>query len=79
MKLVGLSWEKVVTALKRAGFHIRNDDGSHIILKSNKCPYNLSIPRHREVAPFLLRKQLKLAGISIKEFEKLLKKKKKRT
>ena len=77
MRLVGLSWRKVVAAFKRAGFYIRSDDGAHIILKSDKCPYNISIPRHKEVAPFLLRKQLKLADISIKEFERLLKKKKK--
>lgn len=65
-----------MAAFERADFYIRSDDGVHIILKSDKCPYNISIPRHKEVAPFLLRKQLKLAGISIKEFEKLLKKKK---
>jgi len=76
MKLVGLSWREVVAALKGAGFYIKSDDGAHIILKSNKCPYNISIPRHKEVAPFLLRKQLKLTGISIREFERLLKKKK---
>lgn len=76
MKLVGLPWRKVVAAFKRAGFYVRSDDGAHIILKSGKCPYNISIPQHKEIAPFLLRKQLKLAGISIQEFEKLLKKKK---
>jgi len=68
--------EKSCCGLKRAGFYVRSDDGAHIILKSDKCPYNISIPRHREIAPFLLRRQLKLAGISIQEFEKLLKKKK---
>jgi predicted RNA binding protein YcfA (HicA-like mRNA interferase family) len=76
MKLVGLSWKEVVMAFQKAGFYIRSDDGAHIILKSDKCLYNISIPRHKEVAQFLLRKQLKLANISIKEFEKLLKKKK---
>jgi len=76
MKLVGLSWKEVVAAFQRADFYIRSDDGAHIILKSDKCPYNISIPRHKEVAPFLLRKQLKLAGISIGKFERLLKKRK---
>jgi len=75
MRLVGLSWKEVVAAFQKAGFYIRSDDGAHIILKSDKCPYNISIPRYKEIAPFLLRKQLKLAGINIKEFEKLLKKK----
>ena len=75
MKLVGLSWKEVVMAFQKADFYIRSDDGAHIILKNDKCPFNISIPRHKEVAPFLLRKQLKLASISIKEFERLLKKK----
>jgi predicted RNA binding protein YcfA (HicA-like mRNA interferase family) len=75
MKLVGLSWKEIAMAFERAGFYIRSDDGAHIIIKSDKCPYNISIPRHKEVAPFLLRKQLKLANISINEFEELLKKK----
>jgi len=28
MKLAGLSWRKVVTAFKRAGFYVRSDDGA---------------------------------------------------
>lgn len=72
-KLPGLSGSKIVKALKRSDKLIFRGIGkNHAIFSVNSLPYNISIPMHKEVSRYLLRDQLKLAGISQGEFLKLL-------
>jgi predicted RNA binding protein YcfA (HicA-like mRNA interferase family) len=60
-----------VRAFERAGFHAGKPEGSHVTLKKPGFP-PLVIPLHREVSPFLLRAQIRRAGLSEEEFLKLL-------
>jgi len=60
-----------VRAFVRAGFVAGKPEGSHVTLKKpGFAP--LVIPLHREVSPFLLRSQIKRAGLTEEEFLKLL-------
>lgn len=52
---------------ERAGFVASKPEGSHVTLKKPGYPI-LVIPLHREVAPFLLRTQIKRAGLAEREF-----------
>ncbi len=71
-RLVGISGKNAVKAFERAGFASGVPEGSHVTLKKLGYPI-LVIPLHQEVAPFLLRSQIKRAGLTEKEFLKLLK------
>ncbi len=74
--LANISGKNAVKAFMKAGYVVDHQEGSHIILYSallGRPP--LSIPNHKELAPGLLRAQIKHAGLSIEEFLKLLKKK----
>ena len=71
-RLAGISGRKVVAAFCRAGWKQVRQKGSHIILKNRGKP-NLVIPSHRSVAPFLLRTQIRRAGLTEDEFLALLK------
>ncbi len=71
MRLGGISGSKAIRAFERAGYIAGQPEGSHVKLKKPGCP-NLVIPLHREVSPFLLRSQLKRAGLSEEEFLRLL-------
>jgi len=71
-RLAGISGRKVVAAFCRAGWEQARQKGSHIILKKRGKP-NLVIPSHRSVAPFLLRTQIRRAGLTEDEFLALLK------
>ena len=70
-RLAGISGRKAVRAFERAGFVAGKPEGSHVILKKPGCPI-LVIPVHREVSPFLLRSQLKRAGLTEEQFLDLL-------
>ncbi len=70
-RLAGISGLKAVRAFERAGYAAGKPEGSHVKLKKPGCP-NLVIPLHREVSPFLLRSQVKRAGMTEKQFLDLL-------
>jgi predicted RNA binding protein YcfA (HicA-like mRNA interferase family) len=70
-RLAGISGRKAVRAFERAGFAAGKPEGSHVTLKKPGFPI-LVIPLHREVAPFLLRTQIKRAGLTEQQFLELL-------
>jgi len=74
-KITNVSGKEAVKAFVRSGYIHVHTSGDHAILQKTEMP-TLSIPLHKEVSPFLLNAQIKRAGLSVKNFLKLLKKKK---
>lgn len=73
--LANISAKKAVATFLKIGYRIERQEGSHIILYSDKPDRSpLSIPNHKELAPGLLRSQIKRAGLTVDQFIKLLKK-----
>jgi predicted RNA binding protein YcfA (HicA-like mRNA interferase family) len=70
-RLAGISGRKAVRAFERAGFVAAKPEGSHVTLRRTGFPV-LVIPLHREVSPFLLRSQIKRAGLTEDQFRALL-------
>lgn len=69
-KLPLLSWREVVKALSKAGFTVARQKGSHLILvKEDKV---VPVPKHSEIKRGLLSEIIAEAGLSRKEFLKLL-------
>lgn len=66
-RLSGIPGRRAVKAFERAGFHASKPEGSHVTLKKPGSP-PLVIPLHREVSPFLLRAQIRRAGLTEEEF-----------
>ena len=76
-RLANISGRKAVKVFNKIGYQVDHQEGSHIILYCAKPGHPpLSIPDHRELAPGLLRAQIKRAGLLVEEFLKLLKGKK---
>ena len=73
-KLPAVKGRQAIRAFERAGFVVDRVKGSHFILKKPGFPYRLSIPVHagQTVGEGLLRRQLRLAGLSEEEFLRLL-------
>ena len=71
-RLANISGKEAVKVFLKAGYIIQRQTASHIILY-NPQPGRpmLSIPDHHELAPNLLRDQIKLAGLTIDEFLRL--------
>ena len=70
-RLAGISGRKAVRAFERAGFLAGRPEGSHVTLRKPGLPI-LVIPLHREVSPYLLRVQIKRAGLTEQQFLELL-------
>lgn len=66
-KLTNISGKEAVKAFLKFGYLHIHTSGDHAILQKPGFP-SLSIPLHREVAPFLLKSQVKKAGIPIDDF-----------
>lgn len=71
-KLTDVSGKNAVKAFLKFGYRHIHTSGDHAILQKTNYP-TLSIPLHKEVARFLLKTQIKRAGLSEDEFIKLLK------
>ena len=65
---------KVLAALKRAGFYVQHQTGSHINLRHpTKQHLHVVIPRHnRDFAPKTLKSIIVQAELTIEEFINLL-------
>jgi len=74
-KLPALKPKKVLKALLRAGFYIHHQTGSHVQLRHLEKPYlRVTVPYHSrfDLPPSVINSILKQAGLSKKEFLKLL-------
>lgn len=71
-QLSNISGSEAVKRFKKLGYYVDHQTGSHIILYRNQPgSLPLSIPNHKELAPGLLRAQIKRAGITIEDFQRL--------
>ena len=71
-KLANISGRQAVKRFCKLSYYIDHQTGSHIILYNDKPgTLPLPIPDHKELAPGLLRAQIKRAGITIEEFVRL--------
>ncbi len=67
-KLPVLSANKVVKALKRAGFKIIRQSGSHIHLWNKKRRILVTVPNHKELAKGTLNAIIKQSKMNREEF-----------
>ena len=72
-KLPAISGRKLCDALRKTGYLVDHQTGSHIILRQETPPYRrLTIPDHKEIAKGTLMSILRQAGLTREEFEQLL-------
>ena len=71
-KLPRVSGAETVAALKKAGFYVRRQHGSHIILRRDAPFAQTVVPNHRELDSGTLRAILRQVGISVDDFLRLL-------
>lgn len=67
-----LNYKKVIRALKRAGFYVRRQRGSHIIMRRDDPFAQLVVPAHASIDTGTLDVILEAANISVEEFISLL-------
>jgi len=71
-RLANISGRDAVKAFLKFGYTHVHTSGDHAILQKQEFP-TLSIPLQKEVAPFLLKSQIKRASIKLDEYIRALK------
>lgn len=71
-KLANISGKVAAKAFQKAGWQVRGQVGSHMVLTKPGVRANLTVPQHSELAPGTLRSLIKTAGLDVDEFLKLL-------
>jgi predicted RNA binding protein YcfA (HicA-like mRNA interferase family) len=71
-RLPAVSGRECLRALIRAGFVLRRQEGSHMILRRVEPFAQVVVPDHRELDRGTLRAILRQAGLSVAEFLELL-------
>jgi predicted RNA binding protein YcfA (HicA-like mRNA interferase family) len=62
-----------IRALERAGFTVKRQKGSHVIMKRGNPPARVIVPSHRKsLKPGTLHQIIKDAGLTVNEFIELL-------
>jgi len=68
-----ISGMDAIKAFSKDGWIPNRQVGSHVVLRKEGSKVTLSVPKHKELKPGLLRHLIKAAGLTVEEFEKLLK------
>lgn len=71
-RLPSISGKECIKALEKAGFHLRRQESSHIIMRREEPFAQIVIPAHKELDRGTLRAIIRQAGISVDEFVSLL-------
>jgi len=71
-KLPLISGLKCINALKKFGFYVKRQEGSHIILRCDKPFAQIVVPNHKELDRGTLRAIIRQAGIKIEDFRRVL-------
>ncbi|MGC8977656.1 MAG: type II toxin-antitoxin system HicA family toxin [Candidatus Ratteibacteria bacterium] len=66
------SGKEVVKALRRIGFIIDHQKGSHVFMHNLEKNISVVIPLHKELKKGTLNNILKKAGITLEELKKLI-------
>ncbi|MBI5521010.1 MAG: type II toxin-antitoxin system HicA family toxin [Desulfarculus sp.] len=67
-----LSGREVIAALGKAGFEVRRQRGSHVVLRRLEPATMVVVPDHPELDRGTLRAILRQAGLTIEQFNQLL-------
>ncbi len=71
-KLPSISGRACIKALERAGFVVRRQEGSHVILRRMEPFGQLVVPDHKELDRGTLRAIIRQADLTVEEFLRLL-------
>ncbi len=67
-----ISGQECIKALEKAGFVVRRQEGSHMILRRQDPFAQLVVPNHKELDRGTLRAIIRQAGLGVDEFIGLL-------
>jgi predicted RNA binding protein YcfA (HicA-like mRNA interferase family) len=71
-RLPVVSGAQAVRAFIKAGWEVRRRESSHVTLKRRGAVLILTVPDYKELDPWILRKLIRDAGLTVEQFRRLL-------
>lgn len=71
-RLANISGKDAAKAFQKAGWLVRGQVGSHLVLTKAGVRANLTVPQHAELAQGTLRALIRTAALTVDEFLALL-------
>ena len=71
-RLPTVSGRQAVAAFEGAGFEVKRQRGSHVILVKAGITATLSVPDHRQLKPGTLRALIRKAELTVDQFAELV-------
>jgi predicted RNA binding protein YcfA (HicA-like mRNA interferase family) len=72
-KLPVVSGIEAIKAFSKAGWYPHRQIGSHVVLRKEDSKVTLTVPKHKELKPGLLRQLIRVSELTVEEFIELLK------
>jgi predicted RNA binding protein YcfA (HicA-like mRNA interferase family) len=72
-KLPIISGVEAIKAFSKAGWLPHRQVGSHVVLRKGGSKITLTVPKHKELKPGLLRQLIRVSELTVEEFTELLK------
>jgi len=73
-KIVPIHYKKLAKVFKLEGFKFQREKGDHLIYTKPGISRPIVIPKYKEIPVFVIKNNLRAAGISREQYFKLLKK-----
>ena len=70
--LPSVSGRECLKALQKVGFYLKRQEGSHMVLRRDNPFAQVVVPDHKELDRGTLRAIIRLSGLSVDEFTRLL-------
>ncbi len=71
-QLGNIAGKAAIKAFERAGWQVRGQVGSHVMMTKAGERANLTVPQHKELSVGTLRKLIRAAGLTVDQFLELL-------
>jgi predicted RNA binding protein YcfA (HicA-like mRNA interferase family) len=71
-RLPSISGRDCISALKKAGFYFKRQEGSHVVLRHDDPFIQIVVPDHKELDRGTLRAIIRQTGLGVDEFIRLL-------
>ena len=73
-KITPIHYKRLVRVFETEGFHHANTTGDHLVYTKSGVSRPIVIPKYREIPIFIIKNNLRSAGITRETYLKLLKK-----
>ena len=71
-RITPIGYDRLIRVFEKVGFRISRVRGDHVVMVKEGVYRPLVIPRRKEVPVFIIKNNLRIAGLSREEYFKLL-------